>query len=284
MNVPVPGKRLLTCLYATVPDKRPCPTPLLVVTALKDEAARICRGMHQPGMAPLQPRGGQALVDLLDRELSLPVSPGSNIPGRVDVAYVGPGKVGSALLVSLLEKGIYRTVCFCGLAGGLSPALRPGDVVAGSAVRSPGSPEHPVSLMFPTGRFIHPGVILSVDRLVALSAEKIFLHSTEGADTVDMESYSWIGCAEKAKVPAFVLRVISDGVTESLPTELISFVTPSGETNIPGILRAVLSRPAILKALWSMGRSIRLARTRLSELGALLWDCASSGSFPEGVR
>jgi nucleoside phosphorylase len=228
--------------------------------------------------------GGEALVDLIDRELSLPVSIGSITPGRVDVAYVGPGKAGSALLVSLLEKGIYRTVCFCGLAGGLSPALQPGDVVAGSSVRSPGSPEHLVSLMFPSGRFIYPGVILSVDRLVALSSEKIFLHSSEGADTVDMESYSWIGCAEKAKVPAFVLRVISDCATESLPPELISFVTPSGATSISGIFWAVLSRPAILAALWSMGRSIRLARSRLSELGALLRDCASSGSFPEGLR
>jgi hypothetical protein len=252
------------------------------VTALKDEAVRVSQGVGRAGKRPCRPLAARILLRNLEMASSVSRVLETNGDPRIDVTYVGPGRNGTGLLKSLLGRGGYRAVCFLGLSGALSPFFVPGDVVAGMSVRSPDSPELAVPNSPFFSPFVRSGVFLSVDRLIFLPDEKRFLGLSEGADTVDMESYSWIECAEQSGMRALLLRVVSDGIREALPPEILTFVTPSGENSGKSILKAILIRPSILSELWRLRRSIHLARTRLSDVGGLLWDCVEQERSGKG--
>lgn len=198
----------------------------------------------------------------------------SRVP-RLDIAYAGPGLAGIPAMKALLEASEYRLIIFCGLAGALDPALRPGDILESRSLLRAGEADCHVRPLL-AGR-IRTGVFLSVDRLVSSPEEKLDLRVRTGADAVDMESDAWMGCALQAGVPATVCRVISDGASESLPPEIVHFVRPTGEISMSGIVRSFFARPACVLDLWVARREIRLGRQGLESLGNLLGDLVGSG-------
>ena len=181
-------------------------TPLLVVTALRSERAALAgtlssAALERCGMGP--DRVQRWLPRL--RELA---------PGAVAVA---------------------------GVAGGLDPAMRPGDIVVASEVRDPlgrtvlRAAAPLIADLRERGFRVHAGPVVSTDHVVTSRAERAAL-AASGAIAVDMESSAIVRevTASPGPVPLAVLRVIVD--TTQTPLARLKTV-PAGITALTTLRR-----------------------------------------------
>ena len=202
------------------------PRPILIVTGLVQEA-RIAAG---PGMAVIcsssDPRQLRALLTVFD-------------PATI------------------------RGVISFGVAGGLDPSLKSGDVVVATEVMA-GSARWLAGLALnedliaklTTGigrRRVVRGGLAGVEEVVVAQAGKAALRRKTGAAAVDMESHIAAAYAEEAKLPFAALRVISDPASRALPALARSAIKPNGDVDLGVIFRGVVRNPGALRALVSTG-------------------------------
>ncbi len=167
-----------------------------------------------------------------------------------------------------------------GLAGGLAPDLRSGDVVLASHVFEQ-SERHDVhdiwhstilSASQSTMR-VHHGAITGHDVVIARAADKVALHTGSGAVAVDMESHIAALYARKHGLPFAIIRVISDPVTRSLPPVASDALKPDGNIDMPKILKGIARNPgqvpALIAAGFDSGRAFKSLRRVRSLLGPL---------------
>jgi hopanoid-associated phosphorylase len=150
-----------------------------------------------------------------------------------------------------------RGIISFGVAGGLSPLLKPGDVVvASSVVTARGS--------FPTdsrwsqslrNTLTHAvsGPIFAADATVMTVLEKEALWKGTGAAAVDMESGAAAEVANYHKLPFAVLRVIIDPAHRSIPISAAVGARENGTTDAMAVMRSLIQRPG------DLGEIIRLA-------------------------
>lgn len=165
-----------------------------------------------------------------------------------------------------------------GLAGGLSPDLRSGDLVLGSHVLEQ-SERHDVhgdwhsailSASESTMRVRHGG-ITGHDVVVARAADKAALHAgSGGALAVDMESHIAALYARKHGLPFAIIRVISDPVTRSLPPIASDALKPDGNIDMPKVLKGIARNPGQLPALIAAGFDSGRAFASLRRVRGLL--------------
>src|SRR5262249_35266444 len=120
---------------------------LLLVLTLPLSSAGVARGGDAPRSAPPPPviailgamtveveTRGQELTDRQEPNVrGVRFTAGSLKGRRVVLAHSGMGKVNAALAATLLVEQFQPThVLFTGIAGGVNPDLRPGDVVIGA--------------------------------------------------------------------------------------------------------------------------------------------------------
>jgi adenosylhomocysteine nucleosidase len=200
------------------------PRPVLIVTGLAHEA-RIAEG---PGMT---------------------VICGSSDPDQL-----------RALLASV-DPATIRGVISFGVAGGLCPTLKSGDVVVATEVVAGDSrwlagfalSEELVAGTRPGGSRVVLGGVAGVEQVVVACAGKAALHSETGAVAVDMESHIAAAYAAEAGLPFAALRVISDPATRALPALAMAALKPNGEIDLRKILSGVARNPMTLRALVSTG-------------------------------
>jgi adenosylhomocysteine nucleosidase len=217
------------------------PRPVLIVTGLVQEA-RIAAG---PGMAVIcsssDPRQLRALLATLD-----PTS--------------------------------FRGVISFGVAGGLDPALKSGDIVVATEVLAgdsrwlaelPLNEDQIASVALKRRRVVRGG-LAGVEQVIAARAGKAALWSKTGASAVDMESHIAAAYAVEAGLPFAALRVISDPASRALPAIAMSAIKPNGDIDLRKVLRGVARNPLSLRALVSTGidfnralRSLRGCRSFL---------------------
>lgn len=181
----------------------------------------------------------------------------ARVPGaRLERCGMGRTKV----LSWLRDKPAAVTVVVAGVAGGLDPSLRPGDVVVASEVRGPNGrtllrESAPlVAELRRLGLRVRYGPVLTTDKLVGGSDERERLFAT-GALAVDMES-AHIARAYRA-TPTAVVRVIVDTAASPL-------LRPTTVTNGARALRT-LRRIGPALAAWAQlagPRSVVLAEPR----------------------
>jgi adenosylhomocysteine nucleosidase len=177
----------------------------------------------------------------------------------------------------LLAEGAAGLVSF-GLAGGLAPELRPGDLVLPETVRAPDglmlaadpSWRERLRALFARGRLgATSGAQAGSDRIVATAWEKRLLLEATGALAVDMESHAIAAVASGAGVPFVILRAIADPHDRVIPQAALEALRPDGRVRLPSVLGGVTREPRQLIALLRLGRDTAAALATLRRAATL---------------
>jgi adenosylhomocysteine nucleosidase len=216
------------------------PAKVLVLVALAQELRSVTPALRAP-------RGGSVRDGSFGPALALAIGPGGD--ARRALAEHRPSVVVS-----------------CGFAGGLDPALSPGDLVLATAVRCAGGDAlaAPESLRKVAAAALQgsprcaQGELVCSTTVAASAGEKRALRGT-GALAVDMESYPVAQAAREAGVPWLALRAIVDPVDSTLP----AFTREARRSYLWPALRYGLSGPRAAAGLFRLARDARRAGSAL---------------------
>jgi adenosylhomocysteine nucleosidase len=180
-----------------------------------------------------------------------------------EVAIGGGGAAGAmAAAEHLVARGARALLSF-GVAGGLDPDLRPGDIVVPAAVLYAG--QHyftDVDLCLALGGTT-VNLLLAGDAVVADAVAKRLLSAQTGASAVDLESGAVARVAHRHRLPFAVLRAVCDPAHRSLPAAALAAVNGAGEIRALGMLGSIVARPRQLPELLRLARDAALARRAL---------------------
>lgn len=197
-------------------------------------------------------------------------------PGVETIQAAGNPARLRALLDARPPRGLRAVVSF-GIAGGLDPALQPGDIVVCTHLDA--------QARFPTdsdlvrrlserlngapGRVVTGGLAGS-DVAVMAVADKAALRARTGALAVDMESHVAAAYAARHALPFAAIRVVCDPAGRALPAFAASALTPEGEPDIRAVLAALLRGRARIGELIRLGRDSSAAFAALTRCRARL--------------
>ncbi len=175
------------------------------------------------------------------------------------------------------QAGVCGFISF-GVAGGLSPSLRPGDVIVASTVITAGGISRTCAQWSNALLSVLPGAhhmpVFGAEDAVMTVLEKEALWSATGAAAVDVESGPVAEVAGQYGLPYTVLRVVLDPAHRALPLSAMAGAREDGKTDPMGVLKALLKRPADLPALLRLADDARKAKRSLlrsrEALGPLL--------------
>jgi hopanoid-associated phosphorylase len=164
-------------------------------------------------------------------------------------------------LLTVLDPSTIRGVISFGVAGGLDPSLKSGDVVvatevlAGDARWLAGQTlnEAVIASVGLVGRRVVRGGLAGVEQVIAARSVKAALRSETGAAAVDMESHIAAAYAAEAGLPFAALRVISDPAGSALPAAAMAAIKPNGDIDLRKILHGLVRNPLTLRSLVSTG-------------------------------
>lgn len=162
--------------------------------------------------------------------------------------------VRAAAAVSSLE-----AVCSIGFCGALDTALRVGDVVHVTEVRTPNGP---VSQTAGGKQLL---VCESVDHIVTTADEKRTLRNA-GASVVEMEAAGVARAALELGIPFHCVRAVSDLADESFVNDFGAALLPDGRFSVARLIWGAMGNPvARFAELIRLGRRTALASRNLGE-------------------
>lgn len=182
----------------------------------------------------------------------------------------------------LIAQGAEALLSF-GIAGALSPALRPGALILPSAVVLPDGGrietdprwrQKLAACLEGQGLTAAGGPLLGSAEAVTTPKAKAALFARHGALAVDMESHAVAAAAQAAGRPFLVLRSVADPAERALPGWAMAATGADGRVK-PGVAIAALSRRP-----WQVPASIRLGvetRSALKALGRAVGLCPHLG-------
>ena len=164
-------------------------------------------------------------------------------------------------LLTVFDPNTIRGVISFGVAGGLDPALKSGDVVVATEVLAGDARwlagltlnEALMESMGLDGRRIVRGRLAGAEQVVAARHLKEALHQETGAAAVDMESHIAAEYAANAGLPFAALRVVSDPAHRALPPVAMAAIKPNGDLDLRQIMRSVARNPRTLRDLVTTG-------------------------------
>lgn len=227
--------------------------PVLIVTGLKQEA-RIAAG---PGLTVICSSSNPVQL----REMMMSFDPAS-----------------------------IRGIVSFGVAGGLCPTLRSGDIVIASEIvaakgrwaAAEGLSQALYGLPESEYRIVR-GVLVGVEEVVLGRKAKAALRATTGADAVDMESHIAARYADQHGLPFAALRVISDPAHRALPEIAAAALKANGDVDVWKVMRGIARKPSQIRALMHSGRDFNRALRGLRSYRSRL-DGASSFRIIEAAE
>lgn len=175
------------------------------------------------------------------------------------------------------RNGVRGLISF-GIAGGLSPNLKPGCVIVANAVITAGGtfqtcPEWSKSLLKSLPHARHMPVFGSEGPVLTV-LEKELLWNATGAGAVDMESGPAAEVAGRYGLPFAILRVVLDPAHRTVPLSALAAARDDGTTDGRAVLRSLMRKPRDLPALMRLARETHKASRALlrsrQALGPLL--------------
>ncbi|MGH6886359.1 MAG: purine phosphorylase [Geminicoccales bacterium] len=179
--------------------------------------------------------------------------------------------------LALIEQGARGLLSF-GLAGGLGPEARPGDLLLPEAVVLPGGgcidsdPRWRAAVeakLLGSGPAVHRGLVAGSDRLLASAEDKRRLHEATGAIAADMESHAIAEAARQAGLTFIVIRAVADPAGRTLPDAAGRALSPVGGVRPLAVARSLLDRPDDLPALLALWRQSARAHATLRRVALL---------------
>jgi adenosylhomocysteine nucleosidase len=177
----------------------------------------------------------------------------------------------------LVIEGAVGLVSF-GLAGGLTPQLRPGDLLLPESVRGAGRAswsidpiwrERVYARLSADGLEPKSGALVGSDRIIVTASEKRALFGATGAQAVDMESHEVAAVATAAGLPLLVLRAVADPSDQVIPQVAREALRPDGRVRIRATLGGLIRQPGDLMALLRLTRQSARALASLRRAAAL---------------
>ncbi|HLI99449.1 MAG TPA: phosphorylase [Bradyrhizobium sp.] len=164
-------------------------------------------------------------------------------------------------LLTVFDPTTIRGVISFGVAGGLDPALKSGDIVLATEVLAGDTRwladlvlnEDVIANIGLGRRRLIRGRLVGAEQLVAARHLKEALHSETGAAAVDMESHIAAAYAVEARLPFAALRVVSDPAHRALPPLAMTAIKPNGSIDLGKVLSSVARDPRTLLDLVSTG-------------------------------
>lgn len=182
-------------------------------------------------------------------------------------------------MMTSFDPASIRGIVSFGVAGGLNPALKSGDIVIASSIvtadrswpTEEALTENLVTLPTSRRRAIVSGILAGVEEVVIGQVGKAALRATTGADAVDMESHIAARYAELNGLPFAAVRVISDPAHRALPELTMNAIKPNGNVDLWKVMRGIARNPRTIPHLISTGRdfnrALRSLRVSRSALG-----------------
>jgi hopanoid-associated phosphorylase len=189
------------------------------------------------------------------------------------VVCVGNTQKLTNVLLSAIGKDCRGLISF-GVAGGLSPALKAGTCIVGSAI-------HAGTTRFVTDKnwsrnllraipgAVH-GEIAGVASPVARLEEKRALHFGTGAMAVDTESHVVASVAAARRLPMAAVRVITDSAHYGLPLCALAAMRADGTIDIAAMIRSIIKAPGELPMLLRTARDALVGGVALHRSRRLL--------------
>jgi hopanoid-associated phosphorylase len=164
-------------------------------------------------------------------------------------------------LLTVVDSSTIKGVISFGVAGGLDPALKSGDIVVATEVLAGDTRwlaglslnDELVASVARGGSRVVRGGLAGVEQVVAARSVKAALRLETGAAAVDMESHIAAAYASEAGLPFAALRVIADPASRALPALAVAAIKPNGDIDLRKVLSGVARNPMVLRALVSTG-------------------------------
>jgi adenosylhomocysteine nucleosidase len=165
-----------------------------------------------------------------------------------------------------LRSGVRGLISF-GIAGGLAPDLKTGDVIIGNAVVTADRTirtcvDWSKSLLDHLPHAHHLPVFGAEAPVLAVSDKETLWHTT-GAVAVDMESGMVAEAADRYGLPYAVLRVVLDPADRSIPRSALVGARDDGTIDTAAVVKSLMRRPRDLKALFRLAGDSRKANRAL---------------------
>jgi adenosylhomocysteine nucleosidase len=177
----------------------------------------------------------------------------------------------------LAAEGVVGLVSF-GVAIGLAPVLRPGDVVlADSVVLATGGtiPTNPAWRAGLMRRLADSGLNLRVariagsDELPTSASAKRRAFQTTFAAALDTESHAVAEVAAAAGLPLLVVRAVAEPAEMMRPPIAFAATSPDGQTRSLAVVGHLAKRPWEIAAAWRFSKNGRLALEALRRIASI---------------
>ena len=156
-----------------------------------------------------------------------------------------------------------------GSAGGLDPALEPGDLILAEGVRLPDEDVISTQASWRTAfaaaaAGTADGMIYGSALAVSRTDDKARLFTDYGVRAVDMERHGVARAAREAGLPFLIVRAIAAPADRTIPPAALAGLGPDGAQRPFAVMLAMLRNPAQVPALIQLARDAKTALRRLA--------------------
>ena len=186
---------------------------------------------------------------------------------------------------TLVEGAVRQANCLIsfGIAGGLAPKLRTGDVIVSTNVIAADKRWWAEKQFrdriadFARGIGALEGPVLGAQAILATAAQKSRAWRETGAIAVDLESDIVARIATSAGMPFVVLRSIADAAYRELSPAALIPLSEDGTPRLARVLASVLRQPQQLASLVGLAREVRTAQLALARPARALHGLLAAG-------